>query len=202
MDFGNDKNIGKRIVQQQEEQKKGINPFVQFRKTERGVKPFETLGESVNQENKFAILKTTENGKYIRGGQLWFAMNGVEIFTDIDNIIYVDLINNTFIVKNGNKVIEEISPVDPEQRQYVLLMKCVEDGGDEYFKWESMTGRTYCYNYIVDNIDVYSIYPNESFVLTENVPLKDALTIAEFVRYLKNSDLVENDGFDIDVYIY
>ena len=33
-----------------------------------------------------------------------------------------------------NKVIEEISPVDPEQRQYVLLMKCVEDGGDAGWK--------------------------------------------------------------------
>ena len=201
MDYGNDKDIGKRIIQQQEEQKKGINPFISLNKSNT-VKPFKTLDETINDEKQFAILRTTENGKYVRGGQLWFAMNGVEIYTDIDNIIYVDLRNHTFIVKNGNKVIEEITPQDPEKRQYVLLMKCIDDNGVEYFKWESMTGRKYCYNYIVDNIDLLSIYPNESFVLTENVALKDALSIAEFVRYLQNSELVEKDGFDIDEYIY
>ena len=202
MDYGNDKNIGKRISQQTDNKKNGINPFVFYNKTDKGVRPFEQLSESVNHENKFAILKTTENGKYVRSGQLWFSLDGVEIYTDIDNIIYVDLINKTYIVKNGNKVIEQITPQDPEQRQYVLLMKCVDDRDGEIFRWESMTGRTECYNYIVDNIDVFSIYPDESFVLTENVPLKDALTISEFIRYLKNSELVEDDGFDIDVYIY
>ncbi len=200
--FMDNKHLGKRILQQEEEKKKGLNPFVFYNKTEKGVKPFEELSESVNHEHRFAIMRTTENGKYVRSGQLWFSLNGVEIFTDLDNIIYVDTINNTFIVKNGNKIIEEISPEDPEQRQYVLLMKCVDDNEEEYFKWESMTGRTYCYNYIVNNIDLFSIYPDESFVLTERVSLKDAITISEFVRYLKNAELVEEDGFDIDEYIY
>lgn len=201
MDYGNDKNIGRRITQQYIDKEKGINPFV-FVDKDKPIRPFTTLDESVNNEKQFAILRTTENGKYVRGGQLWFAMDGVEIYTDIDNIIYVDLSSHTYIVKNGNKIIEEITPQDPEQRQYVLLMKCVDDNEVEYFRWESMTGRKYCYNYIVNNIDLLSIYPTESFVLTENVALKDALTIAEFVRYLQNSELVEKDGFDIDEYIY
>ena len=105
------------------------------------------------------------------------------------------------IVKDGKKVLNEITPTDPETRQYVLLMKCI-DNNTEFYQWESMEGRTETYNYIVDNIDILNIYPEESFVLTENVALKDALTIAEFVRYLKNSELVEEDGFNIEEYIY
>ena len=197
--MGQDDNyLGKRI--QQQEQKNAKNPFIFYKKDE-PIKPFAKLDETVNEINQFAITKATENGKYIRGGQLWFKMNGTEIFADIDSIIYVDLENNTFIVKDGKKVLEEITPVDPEKRQYVLLMKCI-DNNVEFYQWESMEGRTETYNYIVDNIDILNIYPEESFVLTENVALKDALTIAEFIRYLKNSELVEEDGFNIEEYIY
>ena len=58
------------------------------------------------------------------------------------------------------------------------------------------------YNYIVDNIEELAIDPEKSFILVENVPYKDALTVAEFVRYLKNAELVDiDDGFDIDEYI-
>ena len=194
----NDYNLGKRIIQQEENKAK--NPFVFYKKDE-PIKPFVKLDEAVNDVKQFAITKATENGKYIRGGQLWFKMNGVEIFVDIDSIIYVDLENNNFIVKDGKKVLNEITPTDPETRQYVLLMKCI-DNNTEFYQWESMEGRTETYNYIVDNIDILNIYPEESFVLTENVALKDALTIAEFVRYLKNSELVEEDGFNIEEYIY
>ena len=190
-------NLGKRLNQQNTN---AINPFVFYKKND-PVKPFASLDENVNTPSKFAILKTTENGKYIRGGQLWFKMNGVEIFTDIDNIIYVDMDNNTFIVRDGKKVIDEIAPVDPEKRQYVLLMKCTDNNTD-FYQWESMEGRVTTYNYIVDNIDVLNIDPEKSFVLTENVALKDALNIAEFIRYLKNSELVEDDGFNIEEYIY
>lgn len=190
-------NLGKRLNQKNANV---VNPFVFYKKND-SVKPFASLDENVNTPSKFAILKTTENGKYIRGGQLWFKMNGVEIFTDINNIIYVDMDNNTFIVRDGRKVIEEIAPVDPEKRQYVLLMKCTDNNTD-FYQWESMEGRITTYNYIVDNIDVLNIDPEQSFVLTENVALKDALNIAEFIRYLKNSELVEEDGFNIEEYIY
>ena len=56
------------------------------------------------------------------------------------------------------------------------------ESNEEIFQWESMTGRIETYNYIVDNIEIMGIDPKESFVLTENVPYKDALTIADFVR--------------------
>jgi hypothetical protein len=34
------------------------------------------------------------------------------------------------------------------------------------------------------------------------VAFKDALTVTAFIRYLKNGNLVEDDGFDIDEYSY
>lgn len=190
--------IGKRITNQNTV----INPFKFYKDKEHAVeKPFVNVKETPNGTERFAILRTTENGKYVRGGQLWFKLGKVEIFTDIDNIIFVDLINDTLFVQSGKKIINEIAPEDPEHRQYILMMKCYVNG-DETYSWESMTGRIECYNYIVDNIDVLGISPTESIVLTENVPYKDAFTIADFVRYLKNSELVEDDGFDIEEYIY
>ena len=75
------------------------------------------------------------------------------------------------------------------------------DDQDVYF-WEAMTGRSTAYEYIVDHIDDLLIDPENSFVLVETVPYKDALSIANFIRYLKNANLVEEDGFDIEEYIY
>ena len=194
----NNNHLGKRIISQSNP----INPFKFYKDKEHAVEnPFVNVKDSPNGTTRFAILRTTENGKYVRGGQLWFKLGKVEIFTDIDNIIFVDTVNDTLIVQSGKKIINEIAPEDPEHRQYIIMMKCYVNG-DETYSWESMTGRITCYNYIVDNIDSLGISPTESIVLTENVPYKDAFTIADFVRYLKNSELVEDDGFDIDEYIY
>jgi len=191
----NNEHLGKRITSQDEVKK----PFIFTNKDK--VNPFRNINESPNGETRFAILRTTENGKYVRGGKLWFKLGEVEIFTDINSIIFVDTVNKTFFVQNAEKIIKEIAPEDPEHRQYILLLKCIESGEDVY-RWEAITGRIETYNYIVDNVEEMGIYPTESLVLTENVPYKEAFTIADFVRYLKNSELVENDGFEIEDYIY
>lgn len=181
---------------------KAINPFKFVDKDKPLViNPFYIAEEHPNDQNKFAILKTTENGKYVRGGMLYFNMRGIEIYTELNNAIFVDLINNTLFIKEYQKVLEEITPKDPEKRQYIIMMTCEDEDG-QYFSWEAMEGRTTMYNYIVENIESLGISPNESFVLTENVPYKDALTVAEFIRYLKNAEYVEDDGFDIEEYIY
>ena len=191
----NNNHLGKRIANQS-------NIKTPFTFTEsRKIKPFVNLNETPNGEKRFAILRTTENGKYVRGDKLWFKLDGVEIYTDINSIIFVDMVSKTFVVQSADKILKEIIPEDPNHRQYILLMKRYESN-EEIFQWESMTGRIETYNYIVDNIEIMGIDPKASFVLTENVPYKDALTIADFVRYLKNSELVENDGFEIDDYIY
>lgn len=191
-------NKGKR----QEQADKPIQPFSFVDKDKPYIiNPFYIVEDHPNDKNRFAILKTTENGKYVRGGMLYFNFRGIEIHTELNNAIFVDLINNTVFIKDYQKVIEEITPVDPEKRQYIIMMKCEDENG-EYYTWESMQGRTSMYEYIADNIDSLNIDPEGSIVLTENVPYRDALTVAQFVRYLKNAEYVDDDGFDIDEYIY
>lgn len=165
------------------------------------INPIYMIEDHPNDKDRFAILRTTENGKYVRGDSLFFRLGGFEIYTEINNAIFVDLKNKTVFIKEYQKVMEEITPVDPEKRQYIIMMKCCDSDGD-YYLWEAMEGRSTMYNYIVDNIDSQNIDPQKSFVLTENVPYKDALTVYQFIQYLKNADLVGDDGFDIDDWTY
>lgn len=178
------------------------NPLIFYDKDEKiKINPIYMIEDHPNDKNRFAILRTTENGKYVRGDSLYFKLGGFEIYTEINNAIFVDLINKTVFIKEYQKVVEEITPVDPEKRQYIIMMKIINDDMDEY-RWEAMEGRSTMYNFIVDNIEDLNIDPENSFVLTENVPYKDALTVYQFIQYLKNADLVEEDGFDIDEWLY
>lgn len=164
------------------------------------INPFYSLDDHPNDKNKFAILSSTENGKYVVGDLLCFRYNGVEIITELNNAIFVDTVAKTVFIKDYHKVKEEITPINPEERQYILLMKTNNMKHEEYI-WEAMQGRLTAYQYIQDNIDELEFDPEESFVLVDTVPYKDALTVAAFVRYLKNAELVDiNDGFDIDDY--
>ena len=177
-----------------------INPFINTGKI---LNPFYKIDEAINEENRYVILKTTEHGKYVRDNMLYYKFNGVEIFTEINNAIFVDRINNTLIVKDYSKALEEINPVDPEERQYVLIMVMDDDAMDEglnKYLWAAMIGRSTLYRYIVDNIEINYMNPDKSIVLTDNVALKDALTVTQFINYLKNGDLIPQDDFDIEKY--
>lgn len=189
-------NIGKRQAQVDN---KIISP-VTFLPKGKKINPFYSLEDHPNDKNKFAILSSTENGKYVVGNLLCFKYNGVEIITEITNAIFVDNVAKSVFIKDYHRVKEEITPENPEERQYILLLKLNNPGREEYV-WEAMQGRLTAYNYIQDNIDEMEFDPEESFVLVDTVPYKDALTVAAFVRYLKNAELVDvNDGFDIDEY--
>lgn len=156
--------------------------------------------EEVNSEDCFAITKLTEGGKFVRGEYLFYNMKGIEIYTDINNIIFVDTVAKIFFVEPGDKVLEEIAPVDPKNKQYVILIKGY-DSGDETYTWESITGRLETYNFIVDNIDMLGLDPKESFVLTDNVALKDALTVEQFIKHIQSIENLD-DGFDIEEYVF
>ena len=189
-------NIGKRQAQVDS---KIISP-VTFLPKGKKINPFYSLEDHPNDKNKFAILSSTENGKYVIGNMLCFKYNGVEIITEVTNAIFVDNVAKSVFIKDYHRVKEEITPADPEERQYILLLKLNNPRREEYV-WEAMQGRLTAYNYIQDNIDEMEFDPEESFVLVDTVPYKDALTVAAFVRYLKNAELVDiNDGFDIDDY--
>lgn len=164
--------------------------------------PISFIDKDINNETSFAILKTTENGKYMRGNLLFYSLNGVEVYTDPNNIIFVDTVNNTLFIKEYSKVINEIAPKDPEQKQYIILYTDLGyDNGEEEFplRWEAAQGRLNAYESIKSNAPIIDI--DKSIVIVENVAIKDALTVRQFVNYIKNADMVDKfDGFDIDSY--
>lgn len=158
------------------------------------------LDSNVNQNNKFAILKTTDNGKWVRGNLLFYEFNGVEIYTSLNNIIFVDTINNTLFIEEYSKVIDGIAPDDPEQRNYIVLYHDISDNEDQFpMRWESYAGRTEAYEALKLNLAVIDF--DESLVLVDNVALKDALTVRQFIEYLKNANLYQDD-IDLSDYDY
>lgn len=161
------------------------------------VNPIYTIDEERNSPDRFVILKTTANGKFLIGNMLHYSFKGVDIITDSDNAIFIDTISNTAFIREFDRALRSISPVDPEQRQYVLMLYNPTDD-DHPTEWQSTVGRTNAYNFIKTHIELFD--PKQSLVLTENVALKDALTVSQFVKYLKNGDIVKEDGFNIEDY--
>lgn len=166
-----------------------------------GVSPIYFQNEAINEKDKFAITRMTDNGKYVHGGKLCFILNKVEIYADLDDIMFIDTSNLTVFISKATGTMNITDPSDPETRQYILLLYLLDedDARDDNYIWASMEGRTSTYEYIKDNIEILGIDPDKSIVLTENVPYKDALSISEFVKYIQNG-LVEEDDFDIDEY--
>ena len=187
-----------------ERSKEAVNPLEFVKPNQDGKvteSPLVFMDKNLNGRFNYAILKTTENGKYIRGNQLFYSLNGVEVYTDLNNIIFVDEANKTLFIRSYDAVIHEIAPKDPEQTQYIILF--TDKSYDEYeneipLKWEAYIGRLNAYEAIKSNI--YYIDPDKSLILADNVALKDSLSVREFVEYLVNADYVE-DEIDFDDYI-
>ena len=159
-------------------------------------KPIKFMDRDLNSRFNYAILKTTENGRYVRGNMLWYMLNGVEIYTNINNVIFVDEANKCLFIRDNSSVVDEIAPADPESKQYIILYTDFgfEDNGDP-LRWESYIGRSNAYEAIKNNL--YTLDPDRSIILVDNVPLKDALSIREFVAYLVNAEIVPDEiNFD------
>jgi len=175
---------------------KPIQPFT-FVKKDKKEKAFTFINDNINDTDQFVINRLTDNGAYVKGGMLWFRINGVDIFTDLNHSIFVDKNNNSVVIKPADNLKNIEDTTDPELRQYIILKYGVED--QDVYTWESMTGRSITYEYIKNNIE--DIDPDKSIVLTENVAIKDAFTVTQFVKYLQNGNLIEDDEeFDIDSY--
>jgi hypothetical protein len=157
--------------------------------------PLVFMDQTLNSRFNYAILKTTENGRYIRGNMLWYMLNGVEIYTEINNIIFVDEANKSLFIRGNDSVVNEIAPDNPEEKQYIILYtdSSFDEYGDEEvpLKWESYIGRSNAFQAIKANL--YDLDPDKSLVLVENVALKDSLTVRQFVEYLKNADIIDEE---------
>lgn len=164
-------------------------------------KPLGLIKQDINNETGFAIARTTDNGKWVRGNMLYYLFNGVEIYTEINNIIFVDTINNTLFIREYSKVSEGIAPVDPEERQYIILYTDIgyEDAEDGFpLRWESITGRLNAYESLKPNLPVIDV--DKSIILVDTVKVSDALSVREFIKYLQNADIVDKYEIDIDSY--
>lgn len=156
--------------------------------------------EEINTATNFAILKTTEGGKWLRGNRLYYEINGVSVYTDPDNIIFVDLNMKTMVIKERKNVQEGINPKDPESKEYIVLYTDLGyEEAEEGFplRWESYVGRSNTYDACAVNAPVIDL--DKSIVLVENVPIDKALSVREFIEYMQNAGYVE-DTLDLSIY--
>ena len=183
-------------------EKKPIKQAIEFVEKGSVESPISTINREINGDTNFAITKLTENGKYVRGNLLFYSLNGVEVYTEANNIIFVDLVNNVLFIREYEKMIQDISPEDPEQKQYIVLYTDISSNESEEeripLRWEAYTGRMNTYEAIKVNAPIIDI--DKSIVVVESVALKDCLSVREFVEYLKNANLAEKDDFDINDY--
>lgn len=183
-------------------EKKPIKQAIEFVEKGSVESPISTINREINGDTNFAITKLTENGKYVRGNLLFYSLNGVEVYTEANNIIFVDLVNNVLFIREYEKMIQDISPEDPEQKQYIVLYTDISSNESEEeripLRWEAYTGRMNTYEAIKVNAPIIDI--DKSIVVVESVALKDCLSVREFVEYLKNANLTEKDDFDINDY--
>lgn len=183
-------------------EKKPIKQAIEFVEKGSVESPISTINREINGDTNFAITKLTENGKYVRGNLLFYSLNGVEVYTEANNIIFVDLVNNVLFIREYEKMIQDISPEDPEQKQYIVLYTDISSNESEEeripLRWEAYTGRMNTYEAIKVNAPIINI--DKSIVVVESVALKDCLSVREFVEYLKNANLTEKDDFDINDY--
>lgn len=157
------------------------------------ISPLYFMNEEPNSEQHFVINAATENGKYVRGNMIVFKINGVELYTGINNSMFVDLGTNTVFIREYEKVNTNINQATKDTQYILLIYKT-----DESTTWEAMQGANEVYEYIRDNINELDLDPDKSLILTDDTSLKDALSVTEFVEYLKNAEKVDmEDGFDI-----
>ena len=165
--------------------------------------PFLDFSKNIDNETRFMITKFTDNGKYVRGdNHLYYNMKGISIYTDINDIIFVDLSSDRIFIRRSEKVTKNLSQTSPEEREYILLFTDLgyeEKDKDNFnfpLRWEAVIGRNSAYSICKDNLSVIDI--DKSLVLVENVELKDSLTVREFIDYLQNSDMVEKEEINLD----
>lgn len=177
-----------------------INPFKQLDSNVR--KPFTKLDSNIDSKYNYAILKTTDNGKWVRGNLLFYNFNGVNIYTELNNIILINEISKTVYIKEYDKVIKELTPNSPEEKQYIALYTDLgyEESEESFpLRWEAQQGRTNIYECIRSNIGVIDL--DKSIVCVDSVPLKDSLTVREFVSYVNNAGYInEEDQIDLEMY--
>ena len=145
-----------------------------------------------DETNKHEIVITKKDKSCIRGEQLFYNYKGINIYAELDSIIYIDTKNDIIQIQKH----KELTP--PDQREYLVLLVYYDESLSNSFP--GIIGRQNAFDYIKSMIEEINI--EESIILTETVEFKDALNIYEFMKECILNGIVENeDGFDVDEYV-
>lgn len=104
-----------------------------------------------------------------------------------------------------NKVLEEEKDVQvpPEEREYLVLITYDEEGLTD---WELLIGRQTTYDFIKELIiriseeDDLALDMYNTFVIVEGISITDRVTVIDFMRYMRDTHIIDRE-FDIDEYI-
>ena len=146
------------------------------------------LGDTNNNSE---IVITKNDRAYVRGDQLYFKYKDINIYTDLDNIIYINTKTDIIQIKKY----KELSP--PEEREYLILLVYYDEELPNTY--QGFIGRQNVFDYlksIAEEIDI-----EQSLILVETVEFKNAINIYEFMKEcILNGTVENNDGFDIEEY--
>jgi hypothetical protein len=87
---------------------------------------------------------------------------------------------------------------DAETKQYLVLYYATDEDDNDVKSFEICTGRTETFNFIKNMIESINIH--DSLVLSENNTLKNIISVYEFMKYLRDNDLIYDKTFDIEEY--
>lgn len=93
---------------------------------------------------------------------------------------------------------------NPEQKEYLLLLRLQYTGEEDSFEWLTILGRTHARKYVIDHIE--EIDPHRSYVLAEGTPFESAKMPSVYELFTdprsswSNPDLFP-DKFDIEAYV-
>lgn len=83
------------------------------------------------------------------------------------------------------------------EKNYLMLFYATIDKGEEEKVFEIVTGREAAYEYIKSMIECIDIH--KSKVLVDTVCFKDAASVYEFMKYIRDNNFF-GDSFDIEDY--
>ena len=147
------------------------------------------LGESELKPDEIIISKN--NPMHIKGDKLYYKYKDIDIYADLDNIIYINTSNDIIKIMRY----KELSP--PDKREYLVLLSYYDESISNTY--QGIVGRQNVFDYIKSIVEEINI--QESLILAETVEFKNAINIYDFMKECILNNAVKNDdGFDIEDY--
>lgn len=146
----------------------------------------------MGQDNPNEIVITKNDKQYVVGNQLYFKYKDINIYADLDSLIYINTKTDIIQIKKY----KELTP--PNNREYLVLLVYYDEQLPNTF--QGIIGRQETFDFIKSIAE--EINMEESLILTETVEYRNAINIYDFMKEcIMNKTVNNDDGFDIDEYI-